>query len=329
MAIQLIAQPVSPQTPPTGTPQDLGVVSGRVTDESGAAVPGADIVLVHVESLAQFEVVSRADGRFSFDDVPAGVFRLTVSAAGFATRTLPGALMPGDHSDLPPIRLTLSIGTISVQVTPTQVELAEQQIKEQEKQRLFGIVPNFRVSYRADAVPLNARQKFQLTWKSVADPARFAGVGLAAAIQHVRNDFGEFGSGPDGYARRYGALYATIVTGTMISQVILPTIFRQDPRYFYNGQGTIASRVGYALSRAVVRKADNGRWQPDYSRVLGSFLSGAISNYYYPEGDRRRLGLTLGNAAIGIGGAAAGNLMQEFLLKRLTTRSRQTSSAIP
>jgi len=190
-----------------------------------------------------------------------------------------------------------------------------------ERQRLLGVFPNFRVSYRQDAVPLDSRQKFQLTWKIVTDPVRFVTVGVGAGIQYARDDYSGFGRGFEGYAKRYAALYATAFTASMISNSLLPAVFRQDPRYFYNGTGTTSSRAFYAVSRSVVRKGDNGRWQPDYSRILGSLASGALSNLYYPEEDRRSGRLIVANAAIVIGGAALGNLFQEFLFKRLTTHA--------
>ena len=212
---------------------------------------------------------------------------------------------------------------ISVDVTPERVELAEKQIKQQEQQRLFGVLPNFFVSYLPDAVPLTTRQKFQLSWKSRLDPVQFAVVGITAGIQQARNDYPGFGDGAEGYAKRYAAAYGNVVTRSLITQVLMPSLFKQDPRYFYKGTGSTPSRVGYALSRAVIKKGDNGHWQPNYSGLLGSLASGAISNLYYPEEDRKGVRLTLENAAIGIGGAAIGNLAQEFLFKRLTSHTRQ------
>jgi hypothetical protein len=211
---------------------------------------------------------------------------------------------------------------ISVDVTPSR-ELADQQIKQQEQQRLLGVFPNFRVSYEPNAAPLDSRQKLHLTWKSIVDPMSFVGTGVGAGIEQARGDFSGFGDGMQGYAKRYAALYATRITSTMISNVALPTLFRQDPRYFYKGTGSPASRAGYAISRAVVRRGDNGRWQPDYSRVLGHLAAGAISNLYYPPEDRHGIDLTLTNTAIGVGGAAVGNLLQEFLYARFTSHARR------
>jgi len=304
------------------TLQSLGAVNGRVVDESGAAIAGARVTLTSDGAAFSVETLSDADGQFSFAGVPVAAFRIDVSADGFASRTLTGTAAAGASTSLPPIRLTLSAGSVGVDVTATRVEVAEQQVRAQEKQRLLGVFPNFRVSYVPDAEPLNARQKFHLTWKSVADPVRFVSVGVGAGIQYARNDFSEFGDGWEGYAKRYAALYGTILTASMISNVALPIVFQQDPRYFYKGTGSTSSRVGYALSRAVVRRGDNGKPQPDYSRILGSLSAGAISNFYYPPEHRRDAQLMLTNTAIAIGGAALGNVAQEFLFSRVTTRHK-------
>ena len=103
----------------------------------------------------------------------------------------------------------------------------------------------------------------------------------------------------------------------------MPAVFRQDPRYYYKGTGSTRSRVGYALSRSVIRKGDNGRWQPNYSGILGSLAAGAISNLYSPEEDRRGARLTLQNTALGLAGSAVGHVMQEFLYARFTSRGHQ------
>jgi hypothetical protein len=211
--------------------------------------------------------------------------------------------------------------TISVDVTPTNEEVAQQQIRQQEQQRLFGVLPNFFVTYDPNAVALNVRQKFELSWKSRLDPAQFGVVAIVAGIQQARGDYSGFGDGAGGYAKRYAAAYATSLTRSVISQVALPSLFKQDPRYFYKGTGSTRSRIGYAISRTVVRKGDNGRWQPNYSGILGSLASGAISNLYYPSEDRRGVSLTLENTAIGLAGGAAGHLAQEFLFKKLTSHA--------
>ncbi len=300
--------------------QSPGAISGAIVDDTGTPISGATVILSN-DALSQGrEAVSGEDGRFSFAQVPAGRFSLRLSAPGFAGQTVSGVLAGGEASNLQSIRLTLAGGGVAVDVRPTRFELADRQITEQEQQRIFGVVPNFFVSYNPDAVPLATSQKFELSWKSRLDPFQFASVAFIAGVQHVLNDFSGFGDGPEGYAKRYGAAYANTWTRSLMTQVLLPSLFRQDPRYFYKGTGSKTSRVAYALSRAVVRKGDNGHWQPSYSGILGSLAAGGLSNLYYPAEDRRGLRLTFENAAISVGGAAAADVFQEFLLKKVTSR---------
>jgi len=195
--------------------------------------------------------------------------------------------------------------------------VAQDEIKEQEKQRALGFVPNFYVSYVPDAVALNAKQKFELAWKTTVDPVSFGLIGAIAGFQQAQNDFSGYGQGARGYGKRYGAAYADSFTGTFIGSAILPSLLKQDPRYFYKGSGTKQSRVLYAIENAVICKGDDGRWQANYSGILGSLASGGISNLYYPANDRGAE-LTFENALIGIGATAAANILQEFVIRKLT-----------
>jgi hypothetical protein len=85
----------------------------------------------------------------------------------------------------------------------------------------------------------------------------------------------------------------------------------------------------YAITNSVICKGDNGRWQANYSDILGSLAAGGISNLYYPAENRNGLGLTFENAAIRIGTTAAANLLQEFLIRKLTPKVRNRHPAQP
>src|SRR5215471_7020590 len=87
---------------------------------------------------------------------------------------------------------------------------------------------------------------------------------------------------------------------------------------FYKGNGSIRSRALYAVSAAVIARSDDGRWKPNYSRMLGHFSSAAISNLYYPASDRGA-SLVVFNGLAGIGGDAVANLVREFIVKRFTS----------
>ncbi len=314
----------------TDSPPALtSTISGSVVDETGAAIVGAEVKLSHLGDKSEWESLSGNAGQFTFAAVASGPFEVIASAPGFADQVLRGVVATGESSKLSPIVLTLSLVTATVQVRLTQVELAQEQIRVQEQQRIFGLLPNFFVSYLPDAEPLTTKQKFELAWKSTLDPAAFAVSAIIAGVQQSNDDFSGYGQGASGYAKRYAASYGNFLTGTYVSGAILPFVFRQDPRYFYKGTGSARSRVLYALSRSVIAKGDNQKWQPAYSNILGSLASAGISNLYYPAKDRDGISLTFENLVIGIGSDAVSNLFQEFVVRRLTPHSSLRAAAKP
>ena len=295
-----------------------GSISGTVLDQTGAALVGARVRLTCEAQSPDQEVLTDENGQFSFANIAPGPFQFTITVAGFTAQTSFGVLRSAEIRTVPQIALAVATAMTEVRVVPSLTEQAEDEIKEQEKQRVLGVVPNFFVSYVPNAVPLTSKQKFELAWKTTVDPVTFGINGVIAGIQQAQNDFSGYGQGAQGYAKRYGASYADLVTGTFIGSAILPSLLKQDPRYFYKGSGSKRSRILYAIANAVVCKGDNGRWQANYSNILGNLAAGGISNLYYPASNRNGAGLTFENALIGIGATAATNLLQEFLIRKLT-----------
>ncbi|MGD0425304.1 MAG: carboxypeptidase-like regulatory domain-containing protein [Candidatus Acidiferrales bacterium] len=314
---------------PLPDPQSPGSISGTVVDPSGAAVAGAHVVLTRDDKSPKQEVISGDDGQFSFASIAPGPFQITVTSELFTTQKTSGILHSGESLVLPQIVFALATEMTQVQVTVPRVEIAAEELKVEEKQRVFGVIPNFYVSYIPNAAPLASKQKFQLAWRSTIDPVNFVLTGAIAGVQQADNTFSGYGQGAQGYAKRYGASYADFAIGTFIGSAILPSLLKQDPRYFYKGTGTVRSRVFYALANSVICKGDNGHWQPNYSSILGSLAAGGISNAYYPAQNRDGAGLTFENALIGIGETAATNLLQEFVIRKLTPNAPDPQPATP
>jgi hypothetical protein len=312
--------PAGPASPAEQLPQPqlAGRISGTIVDQSGAVVAGVLVRLSREDQSPDREALSDDDGQFSFANMVPGPFRLTITSTGFATQSSSGNLQPGESFLVPQLTLAVAAAMTEVRVVPSRIELAEDQIKIQEKQRVLGVIPNFYVSYEHHALPLAPRQKFELAWKTSVDPVTFGVNGVVAGIQQARNDFSGYGQGAQGYAKRYGASYANFVAGTFIGGAILPSLLKQDPRYFYKGSGSRRSRILYALANSVICKGDNGHWEANYSSILGSFAAGGISNLYYPAKNRNDAGLTFENALIGMGESAAINIFQEFFIRKLT-----------
>jgi carboxypeptidase family protein len=317
----------SAELPPTA--QLPGSISGTVVDQSGAVVAGAQVSLTEEKPSLKRQAQSGSDGQFSFANIPAGAFHLNITSAGFATQTFSGVLLPGQFDTIPQVVLDVATNVTEVQVGLTQVEVAEEQIKVEEQQRIFGAIPNFYVVYTPNPVPLTSRQKFEIAWKTVVDPVTGLMVAGAAGVEQAQNHFNQYGQGAQGYAKRFGAGYADTITGVFIGGAVLPSLLKQDPRYFYKGTGTFGARALYAIAFSVVCKGDNGHWQPNYSNVLGSLAAGGISNLYYPAADRDGAELTFENAAIGLGATAVSNLLQEFVIRKLTPKAPKFDPANP
>ena len=194
----------------------------------------------------------------------------------------------------------------------SQHEKAKEQIKEEEHQRVLGIVPAFNTSYRHDAVSMSPGQKLGLAFHSSIDPFTFAAGFLVAGYHEAKDDDKGFGWGLEGYGKRSGAAYLDAVDGTMIGNGILPVILHQDPRYFRLGYGTKTHRILYSLASNVICKHDNtGKWEPNYSNVGGNIIAGAISNLYYPSSGSG-VGQTFTNGMIVTAEGGIGSVFQEF-----------------
>ncbi len=302
-------------------------LSGVVTDADGAVVPGAKVGLKTGLGKPR-STVTDADGHFSFQDVEAGPYMLTVSAEGMEQTTEHGTLNADESLELPAVALRAA-ATEEVEVSgQTQQELAERQMKQEEGQRLLGLVPNFYVSYTWNAAPLDAKQKYHLALRTLVDPATFVIVAGFAGIEQADDEFSGYGQGWQGYGKRYGAGLANASIGDMLGGAVLPALFHQDPRFFYKSTGTKWQRTQYAIAMAVIARGDNGKWQPAYANILGQFASGAISNLYYPAANRG-VELTFEAGLLDLVGNAADNLLEEFVLKRISTGVRGHAAAQP
>ncbi len=318
------ASPPAPSSPQPARDQEIsqtpGSIRGTVVDPEGALVPGARVILrSHTVDAAAREITSGLDGSFLLRDVPAGAFTLTVTGQGFAETSVAGTLLPGQAYQAP--RIALGLAAVHIAVQAIDLPTAVEQMHAEEQQRLLGILPNFFVSYNWYAPPLTPRQKYTLAYKNASDPGNLFLVGVTAGVQQADNAFAGYGQGAQGYGKRYGADLGNLVVGTFMGGAVLPSLFHQDPRYFYKGTGSVRARLGYALSRAVITRGDNGRSQPNFSGVLGDLSAGAISNLYYAPSDRQGARLTIINGFLGVAGDAMNGVFQEFFLKKVTPKA--------
>jgi hypothetical protein len=299
-----------------------------VLDGSGAAIAGAQVSLTHRDGTQLRSLVSGAHGEFDFTRLPAGSYLVIVNSTGFAPFVSPEfAISAQQFYEVPNISLSVASQDTEVTVRPTEV-IAAEQIKAEEKQRLLGIVPNFYVSYIKDAAPLTTKQKFSLATHDTLDWTSWIGISVSAGIEQANNSYAGYGQGAAGYGKRWAARFGDGRTSDYLSHAVFASLFHQDPRYFYQGTGTKKSRLYHAVSNAWIARSDSGKNMPNYSYLLGTMVSGALSNAYYPHADRGA-NLVFTNAFIGIAGRAGANVLQEFLGKRLTKNSSASADANP
>ena len=309
-----------PEAPPAKTTvtEELASVAGTVLDRSGAAVPGADVSLMHRDGTQLHTMVSEANGEFNFIKILPGAYLVIVNAKGFAPFTTAEFVLTVRQAyEVPDISLSVATANIEVFVRPTDL-IAAEQVKAEETQRLIGVIPNFYESYIYDAAPLTWKQKFSLAARGTFDPVAVIGVGMAAGMEQATNAYGGYGQGASGYSKRYAAKFVDGRSSDFLTHAVFPSLFHQDPRYYYQGSGSVKSRLMHAVSSAFVTRSDSGSTVPNYSYLLGDMCSGALSNLYYPQANRGAH-LVFTNAAVGLAGRVGGNLLREFLSKRLTT----------
>ena len=300
-------------------PANSGSILGTVVDANGAEVANALVTLENEDTRIQRTLMTDSAGFFRFDNVEPGRFHLTISSSGFAKWVADGlTIQNGQSYDIPAVELHIASATSEVEVTATSHDIAEDEMHFAEKQRVLGIFPNFYASYIWHAAPMSAGQKFRLALRSSTDPVTIAIPAVVAGVEQSQNSYDGFGQGATGFARRFGASSADTLISTMLSDAVFPTIFRQDPRYFYKGTGSVVSRAMYAISTVAICRGDNGRWQPNYSNLVGNLASASISNTYYPASDRNGPRLTIDNWLIGDASGAISSLFQEFLIKKIS-----------
>ncbi len=190
-------------------------------------------------------------------------------------------------------------------------EIAAEQIKRQEHQRVLGVFPSFNLSNIPDAVAMTRKQKFELAFKSATDPITFVIAGVDAGVSQFENDYAGYGQGAQGYFKRWGASYADTFDGDILGNALFPSLLHQDPRYFRRGTGSVGSRLWYSILTTVRCKGDNGHWQPNVSNLLGNIAAGGIANLYYPSTDRGA-GLTFERAFTVTAEGAFGAVFLEF-----------------
>jgi hypothetical protein len=179
--------------------------------------------------------------------------------------------------------------------------------------RMFGVMPNYlTVNNGAQLPPLTPGQKFKLVAKGAFDPYPIVYTAVLAGISQAQNSLDGYGQGAQGYAKRYGAIFADSTIENFTVGAALPSLLHQDPRYYRMGKGGFGHRTWYALTRIFVIRGDSGREQFNASEIFGSAIAAGISTYTYHPSEDQKLTNVVGVWGTQLGSDSFGYMMKEF-----------------
>ncbi len=101
-----------------------GTVNGTITDPSGAAIPKADVILVHQDTGAVRTILTNDRGFFSVPNLVSGRYDLTVAATGFATAVQEGVSVDVGSTVVANIRMQISSVEEKVDVVAATADIA-------------------------------------------------------------------------------------------------------------------------------------------------------------------------------------------------------------
>ena len=100
-----------------------GGISGSVTDQSGAVVPGAQITAVETATNTSYKTVSSSAGEFSFSNMPLGSYTISVAASGFKSEKVDKVPVTAGATYALPIKLAVASAGETVEVTADSLSL--------------------------------------------------------------------------------------------------------------------------------------------------------------------------------------------------------------
>jgi len=197
---------------------------------------------------------------------------------------------------------------------PEQTESAPPQKPENALQTAAAILSQRSVFFpdlAVDRNPLTSTQKLELFADESIAPSTILVSALGAAWNQAWNALPGYGQGAAGYGKRFGSSLATEASSGLFGTFVLPSLLKQDPRYFVLLHGSFGRRVKYAVRRTVITRTDHGGEAFNWSLFAGDLAAEVLANTYLPS-EERTPGRTFGRFGVQIGVVAASNVLKEY-----------------
>src|SRR6266436_8072343 len=161
------------------------------------------------------------------------------------------------------------------------------------------------------AGPLSTKQKFELFANESVAPSRFLSSAAGAGIGQAQNSLAGYGQGAEGYGKRFASSMATAASTNFFGTFVIASVSHHDPRYFVTLHPGVRYRIGYALSRIVISRTDDGRNAANWPGILGPLLAESLANSYLPVKEQTA-GRTFQRYGIRIGLNTASNALRQY-----------------
>lgn len=229
----------------------------------------------------------------------------------------------------PPASSSNDISSKFGDASSTAAENKQDHAQDEVPKRIFWIIPNFMTAndQPENRGPLTTKEKYNIAWHQFSDESAHFGNLLQASISQAADGIPHYGQGWGAFGERFLAQEGDQFTGSFLIYGVLPQLLHQDPRYFRKGAGSPLSRIGYAATRVLVARNDDGHRVFNASQVFGQLGQAGISLSYYPQEDRSVRGVFVG-WAVNQGYNIGWNQLKEFspdlgtYLKRRSQRKR-------
>ena len=177
--------------------------------------------------------------------------------------------------------------------------------------RVAGVVPAFNAEDDVNAPKLSDSEKFHLFTRTVKDPFNLIMPGVNALILSSSGSSSGYGGGFGGLAKRYGASVADSISGNFFRLYAYPSLLHEDPRYFRAGHGSVWQRTRHVFGATIRTRKDDRTFRFNWSKLLASVSSSALSNAYYPP-ENRGTKLTASRIGLSYLGEVGMNGLKEF-----------------
>jgi hypothetical protein len=168
--------------------------------------------------------------------------------------------------------------------------------------------------YKPGAVlcTLTTKEKAKLFVEDFINPVTFVSAAFYAGIGQAQNGDPKYGQEFGGYAKRFGANLADQASSAFFKDLVYPTAFSQDPRYYRLGRGSAGGRIAHALSHVIIAHRENGSRMFNFTEWLGTASTVALGSTYHGYREHG-VGPYAEAGAINIASDAGFDVLREFL----------------